>query len=116
MEKNEPRYKSKAPTRGGARTGAGRPKGSTNKITMDNLLSNLDSHLGRSYAEQIAINYATAIARSDWGGVRDYDRVFLGKLVADKQQIETVESDDAVAAKAEAFAQALTQLASKASK
>ena len=106
----EPRYTIKAPSRGGARPGAGRPKGSTNKITMDNILANLDHQLGHSYAEQIAMNYMNAIKRGDYAGVRDYDRVLLGKVVADKQQIETVESDDATIQKAAAFAEALRNL------
>jgi hypothetical protein len=95
---------------GGARPGAGRPRGSTNKITMDSLLQNLDSHLGRSYAEQIAINYASAIGRADWSGVRDYDRVLLGKVVADKLEVESTTTEDAAQAKATAFAEALVAL------
>lgn len=95
---------------GGARQGAGRPKGSTNKITMDNILQNLDQHLGKSYAEQIAINYSQAINREDWSGVRDYDRFLLGKVVADKLEVETHEGEDAVKAKAEAFSEALIAL------
>lgn len=95
---------------GGARKGAGRPKGSSNKITMDGILQNLDKHLGVSYAEQIAMNYVQAINRSDWAGVRDYDRVLLGKVVADKTQVETVESEDVVEQKAQAFAEALASL------
>jgi hypothetical protein len=77
---------------------------------MDSILQNLDRHLGVSYAEQIAINYSAAINRSDWSGVRDYDRVLLGKVVADKLEVEATESDDAVQAKAQAFAEALTAL------
>ena len=110
MEQNTKRYAKKAPSRGGARSGAGRPKGSTNKITMDAILQNLDQHLGKSYAEQIAINYSSAIGRADWAGVRDYDRVLLGKVVADKLEVESTESDDQVQAKAEAFAEALMAL------
>ena len=110
MEPTKKRYQAKAPSRGGARSGAGRPKGSTNKITMDTLLQNLDVQLGRSYAEQIAINYTAAIDRADWSGVRDYDRVLLGKVVADKLEVESTSNEDAVQAKAEAFAQALVAL------
>lgn len=96
---------------GGARPGAGRPKGSTNKMTMEGLLASLDQHLGRSYAEQIAINYATALDRSDWSGVRDYDKVLLGKVVADKTEVTTVEGEDAIQQRADAFAEALATLA-----
>jgi len=78
---------------------------------MDGLLTELEGQLGHSYAEQIAINYVTAITRADWAGVRDYDRVLLGKVVADKTQVETVESEDVTAQKAAAFADALRNLA-----
>jgi hypothetical protein len=110
MEQAKKRYQAPAPGRGGARAGAGRPKGSTNKITMDTLLTTLDQTLGRSYAEQIAINYTTAISRADWAGVRDYDRVLLGKVVADKLEVESTSNEDQVEAKAEAFAAALVAL------
>ena len=110
VAKDSQRYKIKAPSRGGARPGAGRPKGSSNKITMDNILQNLDQQLGRSYAEQIAMNYMSAIQRGDYAGIRDYDRVLLGKVIADRQHIETVESEDTTIQKAEAFADALRNL------
>jgi len=105
------RYQTKAPTRGGARPGAGRPKGSTNKITMDGILQSLDQHLGKSYAEQIAINYATALNRADWAGVRDYDKVLLGKVVADKTEITQVEGEAEIDQRQQAFAEALQALA-----
>ena len=107
---NKPRYSKPAPTRGGARAGAGRPRGSTNKITMEGLLTSLDARLGVSYADQIAHNYVQAIQREDWSGVRDYDRVLLGKIVADRQEITTVNSEDQVAARQQAFVEALTAL------
>jgi len=107
---SQPRYKIKSPGRGGYRPGAGRPKGSTNKVSLENLLEHIESHVGMSFAERVAINYARAIERDDHAGVRDYEKILLGKLVADKQEITTVESEDAVAAKAEAFAEALTAL------
>ena len=113
MEKNKTRYAVKSPTRGGARAGAGRKKGSSPRYTLEELLANLEAATGRPYAEQVDINYATAIDRSDWSGVRDYDRVFLGKAVADKLEVETTEGEDAVTAKALAFAEALKALAGK---
>ena len=110
VAKDSQRYKVKTPSRGGARPGAGRPKGSSNKITMDNILQNLDQQLGRNYAEQIAMNYMSAIQRGDYAGIRDYDRVLLGKVIADRQHIETVESEDTTIQKAAAFADALKSL------
>ena len=111
-KKREPgqHYAVKSPSRGGARPGSGRPRGSTNKITMEHLLASIDSKLGQSYAEQIATNYLSAIERKDWSGVRDYDKVLLGKIVADKLEVENRDADDTVAARAAAFAQAIADL------
>jgi len=103
--------KPKISSRGGARPNSGRPKGSTNKITMDNLLNSLDARLGMSYADQIASNYAGALNREDWGNVKDYDRLFVGKLVADKLEVESIENEDVVEAKKLAFAEAIAKLA-----
>jgi hypothetical protein len=105
------RYSKVTSSRGGARVGAGRPKGSTNKITMESLIASLDGRLGKSYADQVADNYVTALGREDWNGVRDYDRFLLGKVVADKIEVETTEAEDAITAKTEAFTEALKALA-----
>jgi len=103
-------YKVKSPSRGGARANSGRPKGSTNKYTLDGLMGALETATGQPFAKQIAANYAAALERGDYAGVRDYDRVLLGKLVADKQQVETVNGEDVVEAKRTAFADALKAL------
>jgi hypothetical protein len=78
---------------------------------MDGLLTSLGQHLGRDYAEQIAVNYVAAVQREDWSGVRDYDRVLLGKVVADKTEVTQVDSEDQIAARTAAFQAALTALA-----
>ena len=103
-------YKQRTSSRGGARPGAGRPKGSTNKITMDGLLQSLNASLGKNYAEQIAENYAEALARADYAGVRDYDKVLLGKIIADRQHVETVDSTEAAQEKSAVFEAALKQM------
>ena len=106
----QPRYKVKTPSRGGARQGAGRKKGSTPRYTLEDLVSQVEHHVGMTFAERVAINYAEAISRSDHAGVRDYDKILLGKMVADKQEVVTVESEDATIQKAAAFADALRNL------
>ena len=103
-------YKQKSPTRGGARPGAGRPKGSGHKYDIQDLLAHIEMHTGQPFAERVAVNYALAIQREDWGGVRDYDRVLLGKLVADKQAVEVTDSAESVEAKKAAFADALASM------
>jgi hypothetical protein len=103
-------YVKKASTRGGARPGGGRPKGSTTKVTLDDLMSNIELASGQTYGQLLAQNYVAAISRADWNGVRDYDKAFMNKLVADKQEVTTIDSGDAVAQKQAAFAAALAAI------
>jgi hypothetical protein len=81
-------YTKKAPTRGGARAGSGRPKGSTNKITLETLVQSLDYEIGMTFEQRIAKNYHDAILRQDWQSVKDYDKAFLSKIVADKLETD----------------------------
>ena len=110
MKSSKPARK-KAPSRGGARPNSGRPKGSTTKVKLEDLMQNIELVTGRSYGELLAHNYAGAISRSDWNGVRDYDKAFMNKMLADKTEVATVESDDVVAQKQRAFAEAIAQIA-----
>ena len=110
MKSSKPARK-KAPSRGGARPNSGRPKGSTTKVKLEDLMLNIELVTGRSYGELLAHNYAGAISRSDWNGVRDYDKAFMNKMLADKTEVATVESDDVVAQKQRAFAEAIAQIA-----
>jgi hypothetical protein len=114
MEQNKPKrhtYSVKSPSRGGARAGSGRPKGSTNKIKMEDLLAHIEQKTGTNYAEQLATNYAEAIIREDWRMVNDYDKAFLNKVVADKQEVEITNPQDAIEVRAQVFAEALASLA-----
>ena len=104
--------KPKISSRGGARPGSGRKKGVSSRITLEALMKSIDLQLGHSYADQIAINYREAMLRGDYAGVRDYDKVLLGKLVADRQAVEVtdVNAEDTVELKRQAFAEAVQAL------
>jgi hypothetical protein len=104
------RYKNKAPTRGGARPGAGRPKGSTSKLTLEDLVGHIEHHVGRSFAEQVAISYASAINRADHAGVRDYEKILLGKMVSDKQEVEVINTETEAETRQLVFQEALAKL------
>lgn len=107
MAETESFYKVKSPSRGGYRPGAGRPKGSHNKIRLEDLMNSIELAVGQSFEHQLAQNYADAINRSDWNKVIDYDKALLNKIVADKTEVEVISNEEAVEAKAEAFAEAL---------
>ena len=108
-----PANRKRAPSRGGARVGSGRPKGSTTKVTIESLLANIELASGQNYAELLAQNYVSAIHRADWAGVRDYDRAFMNKMIAEKVEVDMNQSEDIMAAKAAAFAQAIQTLTGK---
>lgn len=112
----KPRYAKKSPTRGGARPGGGRPKGSTTKIKIEDLMEKIELQAGQTYAELLAHNYVSAIQRSDWNGVRDYDKAFMNKMIAEKVDIDVKDSEDTVAAKSAAFAAALATLQKRSEK
>jgi hypothetical protein len=109
-KKSMPATRRKAPSRGGARVGSGRPKGSTTKIRIEDLMTQIELQSGESYDQLLAKNYVSAIQRSDWGGVRDYDKAFMNKMIADKSEVTTVESTEAIEQKQAAFAEAIRQI------
>jgi len=109
-KKSMPATRKKAPSRGGARVGSGRPKGSTTKIRIEDLMTQIELQSGESYDQLLAKNYVSAIQRSDWGGVRDYDKAFMNKMIADKSEVTTVESTEAIEQKQAAFAEAIRQI------
>ena len=90
---------------GGPRPGAGRKKGSGNKVKLEDLMLSVETATGMPFSDRLALNYALAVERSDWKEVSVYDRALLNKLVADQNHIEidetsTVESRQAAFLKA----------------
>jgi hypothetical protein len=109
-KKSMPANRKKAPSRGGARVGSGRPKGSTTKIRIEDLMAQIELQSGESYDQLLARNYVSAISRSDWGGVRDYDKAFMNKMIADKTEVTQIESTEQLDLKTAAFAEAIRQI------
>lgn len=94
---------------GGARAGAGRPKGSTNSVSVQGLLETIDLTAGRPYIELLAEDFVHA-RQNDRNLAQKYHHLIMSKVAATLTQVETVEGDEAVQAKAEAFAEALQDL------
>ena len=88
----------------------GRPKGSSSKITIDRLLDAIDIQCGKNFAELLAEGYHATILDNDKRLRLEYERMFLGKVVADRVSLDVNESEEAVAAKKLAFADAVRQL------
>ena len=98
---------------GGARRGAGRPKGSGNKVNLEDLMMDIELETNMPFTRRLAINYTAAITRADWARVENYDRAFLNKLVSDKSTVEITDSEDLALAKTRAFAEALQIMAGR---
>ena len=95
---------------GGARAGAGRPKGSTNKITAQDLLDAAHKVNGKPFVINLMEGYQQSIDENNNKVRVMYEKMILDKVIADRQQIEVVESDEALQAKRQAFAEALANL------
>jgi len=103
----------KKDNRGGARAGAGRPKGSGNKITAQDLLDAVQKVSGRPFVESLAEGYNEAIVNGDKKIRVMYEKIIIDKVVADRQQVEVTESEETTAAKTAAFAEALNSLVNR---
>ena len=98
------------PRHGGARPGAGRPRGSGHKIRVEDLMMDIELAANMPFTQRVAQNYVQAINREDWNRVGDYDRALLNKIVADQTHVEVTDTEDSVARRAQAFQEALAKL------
>ena len=96
---NEPRYKKKAPTRGGKRPGSGRKKGSTNKITAQEFFYDYRKRTGDDYVSKMIdrverayslVEQATSMhEKMDAMAIaHKYDQLLSKYLFADVQQVD----------------------------
>jgi len=104
------RYRVKAPTRGGRRPGAGRPKGSTAMITGLTLIQAIEQQSNRPFEQLLAEGYSRAIAENNNKLRLEYERMILAKVVSDRTTVEVTENEDLVEAKKIAFAEAVAAL------
>lgn len=106
--------KSKISSRGGARPGAGRPKGTTNKISGAEILASIQLQTGEDFGTLLAQGYAEAIENNDRNTRLQYEKMFLSKVVADKVEIDLNENQTILEMKNQAFADAIKTLTQKA--
>lgn len=97
--------------KGGPKPGSGRPKGSTEQITISGLLASLkDKANGKNYEELLVEDFLAARSRGDSQLTVKYHNLILNKVMVANSRIEVVESSDAIEAKKLAFAEALANL------
>lgn len=100
----------KKSNRGGARPGSGRPKGTTDRVTIASLLEAIEDTNGKTYVEILAEDFAAARA-TDRSLTAKYHNLLANKLMNSLQTLEVIDSADTVAAKAQAFQEAIAKLA-----
>lgn len=110
MEKNKQTEK-KDNGHGGARKGAGRPKGSRNAVTIENLLEIVEKKSGGQPYEAILVeDFLVARNNRDTQLTLKYHNLILSKVMNSLAKVEVTDSTDAIEAKQAAFAEALAQL------
>jgi hypothetical protein len=109
MEKTEEK-KSKG-QHGGARPGAGRPKGGKNLITIGGLLDQVTMQTkGKDYEELLIQDFLEARDSHNKELLLKYHNLILNKVMNSLAKVEVTDSADAVEAKKLAFAEALAKL------
>lgn len=106
--------RTKISSRGGARPGAGRPKGTSNKLSGQQLLASIEAETGEEFGTLLARGYAESIEQNDRNTRLQYEKLFMSKVVADKVEIDLNENQTMMEMKAQAFSDALKSLAQKA--
>jgi hypothetical protein len=105
-----PRYKEKSPSRGGARAGAGRPKGAKDRVTVSGILEALDTKTGRNYEEILIEDFIKARLDGDTQLVHKYHTLLSNKFVANLNDIVVENIGDLTSDKESAFLAALNSL------
>jgi hypothetical protein len=108
MEKTIKTEKKKGP--GGARPGAGRPKGGTNRLTAKEILETAENMLGKPFVVSLMQGYIDTINTGDTRNRVTYEKIILDKTATTIIEAEIIDSTDAIAQKQAAFAEALAKL------
>lgn len=95
---------------GGAREGAGRPKGGTNKLTGKEILETAEKMLGKPFVVSLMEGYIETINSGDTKNRVTYEKLILDKTATTMIEAEVKDSTDAIEQKKAAFAEALARL------
>lgn len=95
---------------GGARPGAGRPKGGTNRLTAKEILETAENMLGKPFVVSLMEGYIQTINEGDTRNRVTYEKIILDKTATTIIEAEIIDSKDAIEAKQAAFTEALAKL------
>ena len=103
--------KVKISSRGGARLGAGRPKGSSDKITARYLLEKAESVIGKEFVVSLLEGYQDTIINGDSRNRVVYEKMILDKVSSTLMETEVTDPTDQIETKRQAFLEAVKALA-----
>jgi hypothetical protein len=95
---------------GGARPGAGRPKGTSNRLTAKEILDTAENMLGKPFVVSLLEGYIDSINTGDTKNRVTYEKIILDKTATTIIEAEITDSKDAIEAKQAAFAEAMAKL------
>ena len=95
---------------GGAREGAGRPKGQTNRLTAKEILDTAENMLGKPFVVSLMEGYIDTINSGDTRNRVTYEKIILDKTATTIIEAEITDGKDAIEAKQAAFSEALAKL------
>lgn len=111
---NSTEKKTRKPGSGGARKGAGRPKGSTQEITIGILLDKVRQKTnGKNYEELLVEDFIKAREGEDKNLTVKYHNLILNKVMNSIAKIEVNDTSDNIEMKQLAFSEALAKLVEK---
>ena len=74
--------------KGGRQPGAGRKKGSTSKLSGEKILDQIKKTCGKPFEELLAEGYQLTILAADMPARQNYEKMILGKVIAEKHEID----------------------------
>ena len=83
---------------GGPRTNSGRKKGTTNKISGASILDAIKKQTNKNFETLLAQGYHDSIVNNDKFTRLQYEKMFLSKVVADKQEIDMTSNGQTIGA------------------
>ena len=111
FNQKQPEPKAKISSRGGARAGAGRPKGAKDRVTVTGILEALDTRTnGRTYEELLVEDFINARLDGDTQLVHKYHTLLSNKFVANLNEVTVEEVGDVVEGKRTAFLEAVNSI------
>lgn len=94
---------------GGARPGAGRPRGTTDKITARLILETAEQVIGKPLLVSILEGYRDTLLDGDRRNRTVYEKMLIDKVSTTLLDVEVTEDESAVEAKRAAFAAAIAE-------